>query len=141
MPTPSCACHTPIDRPSHVSSVQTISSADDGQFAIALVDGAIWLSLPTPAFTIESAPNLTSAGVDVKVFRHEFIHIFRYLEHRVIRPVDVRIIQRIDDRHRVYEEENETVFLAREVMERMSKLMTAANDSEARMRMGEGKQV
>ncbi|KAJ7910013.1 hypothetical protein B0H13DRAFT_1507422, partial [Mycena leptocephala] len=54
--------------------------------------------------------------------RHEFIHIFRYLENRVLRPVDMHIIQRVEDRHRVYEEENETVFLAREVMEQMSGL-------------------
>ncbi|KAJ7835399.1 hypothetical protein B0H13DRAFT_1913589 [Mycena leptocephala] len=134
MTTPSYAYHTPphIYRPSHLSSGQTISSADDGQFAIACIDGAIWLvrvSLPTPASAFESAPNLAAAGVDLKVFRHEFIHIFRYLENRVRRPVDVHIIQRVDDRHRVYEE-NETVFLAREVMEQMSGLMTEREPGE-----------
>ncbi|KAJ7871548.1 hypothetical protein B0H13DRAFT_2349839 [Mycena leptocephala] len=133
MTTPSYAYHTPphIYRPSHLSSGQTISSTDDGQFAIACIGGAIWLvqvSLSTPASAFESAPNLAAAGVDLKVFRHEFIHIFRYLENWVLRPVDVHIIQRVDDRHRVYEEENETVFLAREVMEQMSGLMSRGED-------------
>ncbi|KAJ7074971.1 hypothetical protein B0H15DRAFT_742909, partial [Mycena belliarum] len=92
-------------------------SVDDGQFAIARVNGTIRLvqvSLATPASALST--------VDVKIFRHEFIHIFRYLECRTLHPTDVHILELIEDRQKTYEEENDTVFLAKDVMERMSKL-------------------
>ncbi|KAJ7911310.1 hypothetical protein B0H13DRAFT_1875839 [Mycena leptocephala] len=132
MTTPSYAYHTPP----HIYVLVIFPLARQYRPPMtgnSCIDGAIWLvrvSLPTPASAFESAPNLAAAGVDLKVYRHEFIHIFRYLENRVLRPVDVHIIQRVDDRHRVYEEENETVFLAREVMEQMSGLMTEREPGE-----------
>jgi hypothetical protein len=58
--------------------------------------------------------------------RHEFIHIFRYLECKTLHPADVHIIELIDDRHKTYEEESDTVFLAKDVMERISKLTSRA---------------
>ncbi|KAF7348614.1 hypothetical protein MVEN_01379300 [Mycena venus] len=75
-------------------------SVDDGQFAIARLNGAIRLvqvSLATPASALTT--------VDVKIFRHEFIHIFRYLECKTFHPADVHIIELIDDQHKTYEEE------------------------------------
>ncbi|KAK7059760.1 hypothetical protein R3P38DRAFT_2837716 [Favolaschia claudopus] len=90
---------------------------DDGQFALARVNGSVKLvqvSLGTPASALTT--------VDVKIFRHEFIHIFRYLECRTFHPADVHILELIDDGHKTYEEESETVFLAKHVMERISKL-------------------
>ncbi|KAJ7096041.1 hypothetical protein C8R44DRAFT_813060 [Mycena epipterygia] len=96
-------------------------SVDDGRFAIARVNGVIRLvqvSLATPASALTT--------VDVKIFRHEFIHIFRYLECKTLHPADVHIIELIDDHHKTYEEENDTVFLAKDVMERISKLTSRA---------------
>ncbi|KAJ6469375.1 hypothetical protein C8R45DRAFT_875434 [Mycena sanguinolenta] len=90
---------------------------EDGQFAIARVNGAIRLvqvSLATPASALST--------VDVKIFRHEFVHIFRYLECQSLHPADVQIIELIEDHHKTYEEENDTVFLAKNVLERISKL-------------------
>ncbi|KAJ7154610.1 permease for cytosine/purines, uracil, thiamine, allantoin-domain-containing protein [Mycena filopes] len=84
-------------------------SVDDGQFAIAKVNGTIRLvqvSLATPASALTT--------VDVKIFRHEFIHIFRYLECRTLHPADVHIIELIDDHHKNYDEESDTVFLAKD---------------------------
>ncbi|KAJ7868628.1 hypothetical protein B0H14DRAFT_2346604 [Mycena olivaceomarginata] len=97
------------------------STVDDGQFAIARVNGAIRLvqvSQATPASALST--------VDVKIFRHEFIHIFRYLECKTFHPADVHILEIIDDRHKTYEEESDTVFLAKDVTERMSKLSSRA---------------
>ncbi|KAJ7306760.1 hypothetical protein B0H14DRAFT_2195574, partial [Mycena olivaceomarginata] len=96
-------------------------TVDDGQFAIARVNGAIRLvqvSQATPASALST--------VDVKIFRHEFIHIFRYLECKTFHPADVHILEIIDDRHKTYEEESDTVFLAKDVTERMSKLSSRA---------------
>ncbi|KAJ7034538.1 hypothetical protein C8F04DRAFT_956232 [Mycena alexandri] len=96
-------------------------SVKDGQFAIAKVNGTIRLvqvSLATPASALTT--------VDVKIFRHEFIHIFRYLECRTLHPADVHIIELIDDHRKTYEEDSDTVFLAKDVMERISKLTSRA---------------
>ncbi|KAJ7249432.1 hypothetical protein C8J57DRAFT_1356951 [Mycena rebaudengoi] len=90
---------------------------DDGRFAIARVNGAILLvqlSMATPASALTT--------VDVKIFRHEFIHIFRYLESKTLHPADIHVVELIDDRQKTYEEENDTVFLAKDVMARISKL-------------------
>ncbi|KAJ7669419.1 hypothetical protein DFH06DRAFT_1180906 [Mycena polygramma] len=96
-------------------------SVDGGQFAIARVNGVIRLvqvSLATPASALTT--------VDVKIFRHEFIHIFRYLECKTLHPTEVHIIEMIDDHHKTYEQENDTVFLAKDVMERISRLTSRA---------------
>ncbi|KAJ7681153.1 hypothetical protein B0H17DRAFT_1206089 [Mycena rosella] len=109
-------CHAPIAELRYAQP-----PVDDGQFAIARINGAIRLvqvSLATPASALTT--------VDVKIFRHEFIHIFRYLECKTLHPADVHILELIDDQNKSYEEENDTVFLAKDVMARMSKLTTRA---------------
>ncbi|KAF9458935.1 hypothetical protein BDZ94DRAFT_1150656, partial [Collybia nuda] len=86
-------------------------------FAFARVNGDICLvqvSLDTPASALTT--------VDVKIFRHEFITIFRLSETKTLHPADISIIESIDDYHTRYEEETETVFLARELMEHMRKM-------------------
>ncbi|KAJ7245383.1 hypothetical protein B0H12DRAFT_974200, partial [Mycena haematopus] len=96
-------------------------AVEDGQFAIARVNGAIRLvqvSVSTPASALTT--------VDVKIFRHEFIHIFRYLECKTLHPADVHIIEPIEEHHKTYEEESDTVFLAKNVLERISKLTSRA---------------
>lgn len=88
-----------------------------GYFAFARIKGIICLvqvSLDTPASALTT--------VDVKIFRHEFITIFRLLETTTLHPSDISIIEPIDDLHTRYEEENETVFLARELMGRLQKI-------------------
>lgn len=67
-------------------------------------------------------PITALSPVDIKIFRHEFITIFRLLEARTMHPQDIYIIETIDDRLKCYEEEKETVFLAKEVAQRMRKL-------------------
>ncbi|KDR68335.1 hypothetical protein GALMADRAFT_78608 [Galerina marginata CBS 339.88] len=89
----------------------------DGYFAFARIKGDVCLvqaSNATPASAL--------TAVDVKVFRHEFISIFRFSESCTLHPSDICILEPIDDRLTRYEEDNETVFLARNVMERMRKL-------------------
>ncbi|KAJ7484331.1 hypothetical protein FB451DRAFT_1232152 [Mycena latifolia] len=117
-------CHAPMPELRYA-----VPAVDDGQFAIARVNGAIRLvqvSLATPASALTT--------VDVKIFRHEFIHIFRYLECKTLHPADVHILELIDDRQKTYEEENDTVFLAKDVMERISKLTSARPQHFSRTR-------
>jgi hypothetical protein len=67
-------------------------------------------------------PTSALTTVDAKIFRHEFITIFRLTETKTLHPADISIIELINDYHIRYEEENETVFLARELMDRMRKM-------------------
>ncbi|KAH8102296.1 hypothetical protein BXZ70DRAFT_1006902 [Cristinia sonorae] len=59
---------------------------------------------------------------DVRIFRHEFITIFRYSHCASVHPSDIHVLEVLDDRSTSYEEEQETVCLAREVMARMQRL-------------------
>jgi hypothetical protein len=60
--------------------------------------------------------------VDVKIFRHEVATVFQ-LSHRVsLHPSDIQIVEHIDGAAMLYEEENETVFLARDVVQRLCKM-------------------
>jgi hypothetical protein len=86
--------------------------------ALSTVDVKIFRSVPV---------RLGWANIDIAPSnRHEFIHIFRYLECKTFHPADVHILEIIDDRHKTYEEESDTVFLAKDVTERMSKLSSRA---------------
>ncbi|KJA26762.1 hypothetical protein HYPSUDRAFT_132427 [Hypholoma sublateritium FD-334 SS-4] len=69
-----------------------------------------------------SAPLSALTPVSVKIFRHEFISIFRLAEARVLHPADIRILEPIDARRTRYEEDSGTVFLARDAMARMRSL-------------------
>lgn len=59
--------------------------------------------------------------VDIKVFRHEFVFIFRFVQFLTLHPSEITILETIDDNLTRYEEDG-TVFLARSVMERMGTL-------------------
>lgn len=72
------------------------------------------MSYATPASALTT--------VDVKIFKHEFITMFRFSEARTLHPADIFILESIDDSLTHYEQENETVFLAKELMDRMRKL-------------------
>ncbi|KAI0689176.1 hypothetical protein BC835DRAFT_1244235, partial [Cytidiella melzeri] len=59
---------------------------------------------------------------DVKVFRHEFITIFRYSHTVCVHPADLRVLCTIDDRCALHDEEKETVYLTKDVMHQLQKL-------------------
>lgn len=60
--------------------------------------------------------------MDATIFTHEFINIFRFSHRAVMHPADIHVIDPIADDSARYEEEDGTVFLSRDVMERFSKL-------------------
>lgn len=65
-------------------------------------------------------------AADVAVFRHEFITQFRYSHSATVHPADMHILEPIADHCTLYEEDKGTVFLARDVMARLTKLTMAA---------------
>ncbi|TFK37146.1 hypothetical protein BDQ12DRAFT_667106 [Crucibulum laeve] len=99
----------------------------DGSFAFARIKGDLCLvqvSYDTPMSALST--------VDVKIFRHEFITIFRFVESRTLHPADITIVESIDDRLTRYEEENDTVFLAKDLMDRMRKMTDPRRTMQAR---------
>lgn len=68
-----------------------------------------------------SAASALSA-VDVNIFVHEFINIFRFSHRTIVHPADIHVIDFIGDNWVHCEEENERIFLSKDVMERFSKL-------------------
>ncbi|EEB93891.1 hypothetical protein MPER_07395 [Moniliophthora perniciosa FA553] len=96
-------------------------SVDDGHFAFARIEGEVRLVQVS-----SSTPMGALTTIDVKIFRHEFITIFRLSETKTIHPADIYILETIDDRSKCYEEEKEMVFLSKDVVERMRKLSLPA---------------
>jgi len=66
-------------------------------------------------------------AIEVRIWRHEFITIFRFSHWDVVHPADFHILEPIDESCTRYEEENGTVFLAKELMEHLRK-MTEKSD-------------
>lgn len=69
-----------------------------------------------------ATPASALTTVDVKIFRHEFVKMFRFSEARTLHPTDICILETIDDNLTHYEQENETVFLAKQVTDQMRRL-------------------
>lgn len=59
--------------------------------------------------------------VDVNVFQHEFVTMFRWSYYTTIHPDNIRILETIDERFIRYEKESGTVFMAKDVMARLRK--------------------
>ncbi|EKM76465.1 hypothetical protein AGABI1DRAFT_115798 [Agaricus bisporus var. burnettii JB137-S8] len=90
---------------------------DAGYFALASIGGKVVLvqvSYATPASALTT--------VDVKIFRHEFVKMFRFSEARTLHPTDISILETIDDNLTRYEQESGTVFLAKQVTDQMRRL-------------------
>ncbi|KAJ3841747.1 hypothetical protein F5878DRAFT_531113 [Lentinula raphanica] len=96
----------------------TLPTIEKGRFAFARIQGEICL-VQVSSLTPAQSPLTT---VDVKIFRHEFITIFRLTSTTTLHPSDIKVIEFIDDQLVCYEEEKGTVFLAKNVMERLRKL-------------------
>ncbi|KZT28005.1 hypothetical protein NEOLEDRAFT_1026969, partial [Neolentinus lepideus HHB14362 ss-1] len=86
-------------------------------FALARIRGEVRLVQISQHLPGAAASAL--AVVDVNVFRHEFISIFRYSHSASLHPADVHIIESIVAEHILYEEENGIAFLAKPVIERL----------------------
>ncbi|KAG7447054.1 uncharacterized protein BT62DRAFT_100152 [Guyanagaster necrorhizus] len=64
---------------------------------------------PNACFTNDTQ----NASITLRLFRHEFISIFRLAGSKTVRLSDIRILEVIDDAAKRYEEEQGVVFLAR----------------------------
>jgi hypothetical protein len=62
------------------------------------------------------------SAIEAQIYAHEFITIFRYSHPAVLHPSDIRILEWLDEQSVLDEEDKGTVFLARDVMERLRRL-------------------
>ncbi|KAF9494796.1 hypothetical protein BDN71DRAFT_1356725, partial [Pleurotus eryngii] len=88
------------------------------QFAFARVNGDVCLV----QISLSASPASKVGTTEVKIFRHEFITIFRLSHSITLSSSDLRILEPIDDEVLKYEEEKETVFLAKELVEQLRRM-------------------
>ncbi|KAG1779465.1 hypothetical protein EV702DRAFT_966271 [Suillus placidus] len=94
----------------------------DPRFAFARVKGDICLVQLHP---IQSETSQESLGIIV--FRHEFVSIFRYSHDLRVSPEDIRVLELLDEDRIRYEEDNGTVFLAKDLMAQLRRMIDASN--------------
>lgn len=93
------------------------------------ISGKSDLILTSSTVSVPSSKSSRTLGltsltpVEASVFRHEFINIFRWSHETTLHPDDIRIVEAIDEKDIRYEEENGTVFMAKNVMESLRKAM------------------
>ncbi|KAH9005643.1 hypothetical protein EDB86DRAFT_2795958 [Lactarius hatsudake] len=91
------------------------------KFALAQVHDDVCLVQVCSSLAHESCHSALSA-VEAQIYAHEFITIFRYSHPAVLHPSDIRILEWLDEQSVLDEADKGTVFLARDVMERLRRL-------------------
>ncbi|CAL1708702.1 unnamed protein product [Somion occarium] len=114
---------------SYAMSAQSTPTSPQPYFAFAQIKGDVCL-------VQLSQPSSSLMFSDVRVFRHEFITIFRYSYSTTVHPTDIQVLELLDERCTLYEEEGETVSLSRDVMSRMQRLSAALTAPSIPTRMG-----
>lgn len=61
------------------------------------------------------------------VFRHEFVSVFRYSHDLRVSPEDIRVLELLDEDRIRYEEDNGTVFLAKDLMTQLRRIIDGSN--------------
>jgi hypothetical protein len=87
--------------------------------------GLIQLSMIYLVHPIQSETSRGSLGIIV--FRHEFVSIFRYSHDLCVSPEDIRVLELLDEDRIRYEEDNGTVFLAKDLMAQLRRMIDASN--------------
>lgn len=64
--------------------------------------------------------------LDIHVFRHEFVSIFRYSYSTRVHPLELKVLESLDDHAVRYEPDNGTVFLAKDLMAHLKRILDAS---------------
>ncbi|KAG1769380.1 hypothetical protein EDD22DRAFT_771129 [Suillus occidentalis] len=91
----------------------------DPRFAFARVKGDICL--------VQLHPIQSETSLGIIVFRHEFVSIFRYSHDLRVSPEDIRVLELLDEDRIRYEEDNGTVFLAKDLMAQLRRMLDASS--------------
>jgi len=120
--------HTTMTRKPSESTLD-VAPRTGAKFAFACIKGDVCL-VQTSLTNCETTSSALTT-VDVNIFKHEFITIFRWSHQMTVHPNDIRILEPIDEMCIRYEEENGTVFMAKEVVERLRKVLSDRRGSPA----------
>ncbi|KIK99663.1 hypothetical protein PAXRUDRAFT_131598 [Paxillus rubicundulus Ve08.2h10] len=101
-----------------------LAGDSDAHFAFARVQGDVCL-----------VQHSGTPLLDIPIFRHEFVSIFRYSHRARVHPAEVKLLEPLDDHAVRYEEDSGTVFLAKDLMSRLKRIM----DASARSKGGRGR--
>ncbi|KAF9226336.1 hypothetical protein BS17DRAFT_777076 [Gyrodon lividus] len=100
-----------------------LAGGSDVHFAFARVQGDVCLvQLVGQTDTSTSGAPL----LDIPIFRHEFVSIFRYSHSARVHPAEVRLLEPLDNHAVRYEEDSGTVFLAKDLMSHLKRIMDAS---------------
>ena len=64
--------------------------------------------------------------LDIDVFRHEFVSIFRYSHSTRVHPLELRVFESLAEHAVRYEPDNGTVFLAKDLMAQLKRILDAS---------------
>jgi len=75
-----------------------------------------------------ASSNVDSASIllDVSIFRHEFVSMWRYSHTAQIHPAEIKVLTVLDSHSVRYEEDSGTVFLAKHLMSHLKNLLEAS---------------
>ncbi|KAL1740975.1 hypothetical protein HDZ31DRAFT_46410 [Schizophyllum fasciatum] len=108
----------------------TADACPGASFAFATIKDAVHLVQVCP-----STPLTGLTAVDVKVFRHDCVSVFRLAGTLAVHPADLRILEVLADEGTLYEEHSGTVFLAKENIDRLRKMTRPVQPHTARRRL------
>lgn len=75
-----------------------------------------------PPTSLVSQPFSSLLVSDIRVFRHEFLTIYRYSHSASVHPSDIHVLKRLDDLCPADEDTPETITLPREIVSRFEGL-------------------
>ncbi|KAH7882406.1 hypothetical protein F5I97DRAFT_1817100 [Phlebopus sp. FC_14] len=64
--------------------------------------------------------------LDIPIFRHEFVSIFRYSHSAHVHSTEVRVLEPLDTHAVRYEQDSGTVFVAKDLMSHLRRIMHAS---------------
>ncbi|KAI6045281.1 hypothetical protein EDC04DRAFT_138131 [Pisolithus marmoratus] len=96
-------------------------------FAFASIKGIVCLVQITTPRSMDP----TSVPLDVSVFRHEFVSMWRYSHTVQLYPSEIGAFVALDRQSVRYEEDSGTIFLAKDLMCHLKGFMDASTKSKA----------
>ncbi|KIK18816.1 hypothetical protein PISMIDRAFT_683835 [Pisolithus microcarpus 441] len=96
-------------------------------FAFAAIKGVVCLVQVTTPRSMDS----TSVMLDVSIFRHEFVSMWRFSHTVQLYPSEIGAFVALDTQSIRYEEDSGTIFLAKDLMWRLKGFMDATSQTKA----------
>lgn len=117
-----------VIHPDHLSfPVKQGGNAPAAFFAFATIKGVVCLVQITTPRSMDS----TSVMLDISIFRHEFVSMWRYSHTVQLYPSEIGAFVALDTQSIRYEEDSGTIFLAKDLMWRLKRFMDATSKTKA----------